>query len=394
MKPRTATTRLLIPPTLAVTTLAVLVLPAHAEAGDPVQSTQVVVDSTTPSLVIANRDPVKVQLRMRYHSFFDADPAKWTPDTVVPDVVFSPNTAGDERAVLRMTGRADIPLVGPSQDGEADDEARLEDGKSKADDKYILTGRFTASVDPTKLAFGSASLNYAESKTIEMNGPDDTYYATHPAGSVPISIRAATRTSIHAPATIPANPADLHVFGQVTGYSPGSDRYTATGAGETVSLQRVNEARNQWEIIAGDRLDASGRYDFDSATIEQAPGQTARYRVHYDASSVNALSNSDTVSIAPTPPPATVPGRPTSLSATRGRHKVTVYWDGPTTNGGHSLIGFQVKRSPGHATRTTGPTGRQLTFRHLQRHTRYTFSVRARNDLGRGPAAHIVVRTR
>jgi hypothetical protein len=83
---------------------------------------------------------------------------------------------------------------------------------------------------------------------------------------------------------------------------------------------------------------------------------------------------------------ATVPGKPTGVTATTGNAQATVSWSAPVSNGGSSITGYVVTSSSGAKTcSTTGALS--CTVTGLTNGTSYTFTVKARNAIGTGPAS-------
>ncbi|MGX5654283.1 S8 family serine peptidase [Geodermatophilus nigrescens] len=82
--------------------------------------------------------------------------------------------------------------------------------------------------------------------------------------------------------------------------------------------------------------------------------------------------------------PAGVPGAPGSVTATAGDGGATVSWSAAADNGS-PVTGYTVTSSPGAATVTTSATTATLTG--LGNGTAYTFTVRAVNGVGTGPAS-------
>ena len=86
------------------------------------------------------------------------------------------------------------------------------------------------------------------------------------------------------------------------------------------------------------------------------------------------------------PPPATAPGAPLNLAATAGNGQVALTWAAPTSDGGSSITGYTATASPGGATcSTTGALG--CTVSGLTNGTAYSFTVKATNSVGTGPAS-------
>ena len=86
------------------------------------------------------------------------------------------------------------------------------------------------------------------------------------------------------------------------------------------------------------------------------------------------------------PGAATVPGAPTNVSAVAGSGQATVTWNAPASDGGSPITGYTVTSSPSGGTATpTGPTSANVTG--LTNGQSYTFTVRASNSVGPGPAS-------
>jgi len=80
-----------------------------------------------------------------------------------------------------------------------------------------------------------------------------------------------------------------------------------------------------------------------------------------------------------------VPGAPRSVSATAGNASAKVSFSAPTSNGGAAITSYTATASPGGKTSTGA--GSPLTVTGLTNGTRYTFTVRATNSVGAGPAS-------
>lgn len=82
---------------------------------------------------------------------------------------------------------------------------------------------------------------------------------------------------------------------------------------------------------------------------------------------------------------ATVPGAPMIGTATAGGGQATVTFAAPSSNGGSPVTGYIVTSSPGGKTGTG--TGSPITVSGLTNGTAYTFTVKAANAVGTGPAS-------
>jgi len=83
-----------------------------------------------------------------------------------------------------------------------------------------------------------------------------------------------------------------------------------------------------------------------------------------------------------------VPGAPVLVSATAGNAQVVLAWTAPAAG---PVIDYTVTASPGGATCTT--TGLTCTISGLTNGTLYTFTVKARNAVGTGPASNALTAT-
>jgi beta-mannanase len=82
---------------------------------------------------------------------------------------------------------------------------------------------------------------------------------------------------------------------------------------------------------------------------------------------------------------ATAPGSPTTVTAVGGNAQATVSFIAPASDGGAAITGYTVTASPGGATATGASS--PLTVTGLTNGTPYTFTVKATNSAGTGPAS-------
>jgi subtilisin family serine protease len=89
--------------------------------------------------------------------------------------------------------------------------------------------------------------------------------------------------------------------------------------------------------------------------------------------------------------PQRQPTAPQQVSVTAGHGQVTIRWRAPSSNGnGFMIAGYRITGPTG--ARTVGPFVNQLTLFNLADNADARFYVRARNNIGVGPAAQPVAR--
>lgn len=86
----------------------------------------------------------------------------------------------------------------------------------------------------------------------------------------------------------------------------------------------------------------------------------------------------------------TVPGAPSSISATAGNSEATVSFSLPADTGGSAITGYTVKSNPAGGTDSNaGTTAASHTITGLTNGIAYTFTCTANNTAGTGPASAI-----
>jgi uncharacterized repeat protein (TIGR01451 family) len=91
------------------------------------------------------------------------------------------------------------------------------------------------------------------------------------------------------------------------------------------------------------------------------------------------------------PVTTTVPGAPTIGTATPGNGQATVDFTAPASDGGSPITGYTVTATditnPSHGGQTATGTGSPIAVTGLTNGDRYTFTVKATNAVGLGPAS-------
>lgn len=123
-----------------------------------------------------------------------------------------------------------------------------------------------------------------------------------------------------------------------------------------------------------------------------ANGTTYTFTVTATNAAGSSPPSSPSNAVTPAAPAATAPGAPTDVTAVAGNASATVSWAAPASDGGSALTSYAVTpyvgTSPQPETAVGGsPPPTSTTIGGLTNGTTYTFTVRAVNAVGAGPAS-------
>ena len=215
-----------------------------------------------------------------------------------------------------------------------------------------------------------------------------TYYftveAVNPAGS-----SASSNEASATPATVPGAPTGL---GAIRGNT-------------TVALSWSAPSSNGGSAITGYNVYEGTRSGHESTTPVNGStlitgtsytvtGLTNGTTYYFTVKAVNAVGSSAASNEA-SATPATVPGAPTGLGATRGNTTVALSWKVPLSNGGSAITGYNVYEGTTSGGESTTPvnggtliTGTSYTVKGLTNGTTYYFTVKAVNAAGSSAASN------
>ncbi len=179
---------------------------------------------------------------------------------------------------------------------------------------------------------------------------------------------------------------------------------TATASGtDTIDLSWTAPSDNGGSAITGYTIEVSpdGTSDWtelvantaDTGTTHSHTGLTAGTTRHYRVSAINANGTGTASNIA-NATTATVPGAPTSLTATAsGTGTIDLSWTAPSSDGGSSITGYKIEVSPDGTSdwtdlvANTGGTGTTHSHTGLSAGTTRHYRVSAINASGTGTAS-------
>ncbi len=128
---------------------------------------------------------------------------------------------------------------------------------------------------------------------------------------------------------------------------------------------------------------STGSTDTDYTVTGLTNGQSYTFRVRAANSAGQSAASTASASVTP----ATVPGAPTSLSATVSDQRVDLIWTAPASNGGQSITDYEYEQGGSGTWISTGGTATSYMVHNLTNGQPYRFLVRAVNSVGAGAAS-------
>ncbi|MBK7791209.1 MAG: fibronectin type III domain-containing protein [Betaproteobacteria bacterium] len=198
-----------------------------------------------------------------------------------------------------------------------------------------------------------------------------TVTATNEAGTGPASAASAAVT----PATVPGAPTAVTATrgnGQVTvGFAaPASDGGSA--------ITQYTATSNPGNFTGSCTAPCT------SITVSGLTNGTA---YTFTVTATNAVGTGPASAASAAVTPATVPGAPTAVTATRGNGQATVGFTAPASDGGSAITQYTATSNPGNFTGNCTAPCTSITVSGLANGTAYTFTVTATNAVGTGPAS-------
>ena len=220
-----------------------------------------------------------------------------------------------------------------------------------------------------------------------------TLTVTGRGGSRGISPGTAT-AKVTVPATVPGAPTSLSATAGGSTRINLSWNAPASDGGASISGYRIEVSPNgtsSWTNRVGNTGSTSTSY----AHTGLSAGTTRHYRVSA-INSVGTGTASNVDDATTDDDAATVPGAPTSLSATAGGStRINLTWNAPASTGGASISGYRIEVSPNGTSSwtnrvgNTGSTSTSYAHTGLSAGTTRHYRVSAINSVGTGTASNV-----
>ena len=252
-----------------------------------------------------------------------------------------------------------------------------------------ITGYTVTATDTTNSANGGQTASGASSPiTVTGLTNGDSYtFSVVATNSVGNSAPSAASSPV-IPVTVPGAPTGLSATAGNTTVALNWAAPTSNG-GSAITGYNVYEGTRS----GGESTTPVNRTTLVTTTSYTVTGLTNGATYYFTVKAVNAVGSS-TASNQASATPATVPGTPTGLSATRGNTTVALTWRAPSSNGGSAITGYNVYEgtsSGGESTvavNTSAVTGTSYTVSGLSNGTTYYFTVKAVNAVGSSTASN------
>ena len=139
----------------------------------------------------------------------------------------------------------------------------------------------------------------------------------------------------------------------------------------------------EYELDGSGTWISTGSTDTDYTVRNLTNGQPYTFKVRAANSAGQSAASTASASVTP----ATVPGAPSSLSATVSDQRVDLIWTAPASNGGATILRYEYELDFSGTWTSTGGTATSYTVTGLANGQSYTFRVRAVNSVGAGAAS-------
>jgi hypothetical protein len=212
---------------------------------------------------------------------------------------------------------------------------------------------------------------------------------------------------IEGPGGFEAYTDDFVLFGQL--FEPDGATAPPAPPGNVQSAKGDAQATITWNgISVGDATDGGApvtgyRLVSDPAGVDAtvtadhrsftATGLTNGTTYTFSVAGVNS-AGAGTAAVSPPVTPLTVPSVPQVVTAAEGPQLATISWSPPASDGGAPVTDYEVVRQPGSVVQVmSAASGTSLQSTGLTNGVTYSFTVRARNSEGVGPASPAVTVT-